>query len=184
LERHAWSEAAALAPREPASLDWDRFPWAEGVTWFARGLGAAHLGRVDDARAAANRLDTLATHARSGGEDLFARTIDILALAVRAWIAQAEHDPANAVALMRRAADLEAATPKHAVTPAPTMPAQELLGDLLMEQGKASDALAAYGRALELYPNRLNSRGGVARARRAAASAPDARSARAHGGID
>jgi tetratricopeptide (TPR) repeat protein len=180
LERHAWSEAATLAPREPASLDWDRFPWAEGVTWFARGLGAAHLGRTEDARTAMNRLDTLATHARSGGEDLFARTIDILALDVRAWLAQAEHDPQNAVALMRHAAELEAATPKHAVTPAPTIPAQELLGDLLMEQGKATDALAAYSRALELYPNRLNGRAGVARARRAAASAPEPRAARPH----
>jgi tetratricopeptide (TPR) repeat protein len=81
---------------------------------------------------------------------------------------------------MRRAAELEAATPKHAVTPAPTIPAQELLGDLLMEQGAATDALAAYSRALELYPNRLNSRAGVTRARRAAASTPESKAARAH----
>jgi tetratricopeptide (TPR) repeat protein len=139
---------------------------------------------VDDARTAAHRLDTLATHARSGGEDLFARTIDILALDVRAWLAQAEHDPANAVALMGRAVELEAATPKHAVTPAPTIPAQELLGDLLMEQGKATDALAAYNRALELYPNRLNSARGAVRARRAAASAPESRRSRGSGRID
>lgn len=166
LERRAWTEAAALTPREPASLDWDRFPWAEGVTWFARGLGAARLGRVDDARSAANRLDTLAAHARSGGEDLFARTIDILTLGVRAWAAQAAHDAPNAVALMRRAVELEEATPKNPVTPAPTIPAQELLGDLLMEQKKPSEALAAYKRSLELYPNRLNSVRGAARARR------------------
>jgi tetratricopeptide (TPR) repeat protein len=164
LERHAWAEAAALTPREPASLDWDRFPWAEGVTWFARGLGAAHLGRVDDARAAANRLDTLAAHARSGGEDLFARTIDILALGVRAWTAQAARDTANAVTLMRRAVELEEATPKNPVTPAPTIPAPELLGDLLMEQGNPSEAAAAYRRSLELYPKRRNSSRGLTRA--------------------
>jgi tetratricopeptide (TPR) repeat protein len=165
LERHAWNEAAALAPREPASLDWDRFPWAEGVTWFARGLVAAHLGRVEDARGAATRLDTLAAHARAAGEDLFGRTIDILALGVRAWLAQAEHDSTNAVTLMQRAADLEAATPKHAVTPAPTIPAQELLGDLFLEQGRLADARVAYARALELYPNRRNSLRGASRAR-------------------
>jgi len=168
LERHAWSEAAALTPREPASLDWDRFPWAEGVTWFARGLGAARLGRVADARTAANRLDTLAAHARSSGEDLFGRTIDILTLGVRAWTAQAEHDPSNALALMRRAVELEEATPKNPVTPAPTIPASELLGDLLMEQGKPTEALTAYSRSLELYPKRLNSVRGAIRARRAA----------------
>ena len=164
LERHAWSEAAALTPREPASLDWDRFPWAEGVTWFARGLGAAHLGRADDARAAADRLDTLAAHARSGGEDLFARTIDILTLGVRAWTAQAEHDSANAVTLMRRAVELEESTPKNPVTPAPTIPAPELLGDLLMEQGRPREAAAAYKRSLELYPKRRNSQRGLSRA--------------------
>jgi tetratricopeptide (TPR) repeat protein len=157
LERHAWSEAAALEPRQPASLDWDRFPWAEGVTWFARGLGAARLGRVGDARAAAIRLDTLASHARASGEDLFARTIDILSLDVRAWITQGENDPVNAATLMRRAAELEASTPKNAVTPAPTIPAQELLGDLLAEQGNAAEARVAYKRSLELYPNRRNS---------------------------
>ena len=164
LERHAWSEAAALAPREPASLDWDRFPWAEGVTWFARGLGAAHLGRVADARAASERLDTLAVRARSTGEDLFARTIDILALEVRAWTAQATNDPVNAVALMRRAVELEESTPKHPVTPGPTIPAGELLGDLLVEQGNPTEATAAYRHALELYPKRRNSVRGLARA--------------------
>jgi len=163
LERHAWSEAAALTPREPASLDWDRFPWAEGVTWFARGLGAARLGRAGDARVAADRLDSLASRARASGEDLFARSIDILTLDVRAWVAQAEHDPATAVTIMTRAAALEASTPKHAVTPAPTIPAQELLGDLLAEQGKASEARAAYKEALVLYPNRRNSLRGYGR---------------------
>ena len=157
VERQDWSEAAALTPREPASLDWDRFPWAEGVTWFARGLGSARLGRAADARLAADRLDTLGSHARAMGEDLFARSIDILSLDVRAWVAQAEHDPVTALAVMRRAAALEASTPKHAVTPAPTIPAQELLGDMLAEQGKAAEARVAYSHALELHPNRRNS---------------------------
>ena len=50
LERRAWDEAAAIVPREPATLDWDRFAWPEAIAWFARGLGAAHLGRLDEAR--------------------------------------------------------------------------------------------------------------------------------------
>ena len=58
--------------------------------------------------------------------------------------------------------------PKNPVTPAPTIPASELLGDLLMEQGKPTEALTAYSRALELYPKRLNSVRGAIRARRAA----------------
>ena len=39
-----------------------------------------------------------------------------------------------------------------------------LLHHMFMEQGHAADALAAYRRALDLYPNRLNSTRGAARA--------------------
>ena len=46
-------------------------------------------------------------------------------------------------------------------------PASELLGDLLLEQGRPGEALVAYQRALGLYPRRLNSLLGAARAARA-----------------
>jgi tetratricopeptide (TPR) repeat protein len=168
LERRAWREAAALAPREPAFLDWSRFAWAEAVTWFARGLGAAHEGDLAAARTAAGRLDTLEAAARGAGEELFARNVRVLGLEVRAWLAHAEGDTASSRALMREAIDLETATPKPAVTPAPTLPAHELLGDLLMEQDRPAEALAAYRRALERYPRRFNAVLGAARAARAA----------------
>lgn len=177
LERHAWGEAAALVPRDPPALDWDRFTWAEAVTWFARGLGAAHEGRVDDARAAGNRLDTLEAAARAAREELFARNIHILRLEVAAWLANAERRGDSSVALMREAAELEVATPKHAVTPGPTLPAYELLGELLLEQARPADALIAFKRSLELYPRQFNALLGAARA--AKASGDDA-SARAY----
>ena len=65
---------------------------------------------------------------------------------------------------MRAAAELENSTPKHAVTPAPTLPANELLGDLLMEQNQPAAALAAYTRSMAAYPRRFNSLLGAARA--------------------
>ena len=68
---------------------------------------------------------------------------------------------------MREAVELERSTPKHPVTPAPTLPASELLGDLLLEQGRSAEALAAYQTSLSLYPRRLNSLLGAARAARA-----------------
>jgi tetratricopeptide (TPR) repeat protein len=68
---------------------------------------------------------------------------------------------------MREAADLETTTPKHAVTPGPTLPAHELLGDLLLEQKQPAEALAAYRRAIELYPRRFNALLGAARAAKA-----------------
>jgi tetratricopeptide (TPR) repeat protein len=76
---------------------------------------------------------------------------------------------------MTEAAELEAATPKHAVTPGPTLPAYEQLGDLLLEQDRAAEALAAYERSLQLYPQRFNSLLGAARAARASGEADRAR---------
>lgn len=155
LERHAWSEAVVLAVR-------DRFAWPEAITHFARGLGAVHLGRLDLARLASRRLETLEGAMRAAKEALFASNIEILHLELNAWIAHAEGRRPSAIELMQQAAALEASTPKHAVTPAPTLPAEEQLGDMLMDQGRRADALAAYRRSLQLYPNRRNSVRGAA----------------------
>jgi hypothetical protein len=176
LERRAWNEAALLVPREPATLDWDRFTWPEAIARFARGLGAAHLGEVNEARAAAERLGELEAATRTAGEDLFARNIRLLRLELNAWLAHAEGQGESGVTLMREAAELEASTPKHAVTPGPTLPAQELLGDLLMEQTQPADALVAYQRSMELYPRRFNGLLGAARAARALGDTSLARS--------
>ena len=157
LERHAWSEAVALRAREPATLDWNRFAWPEAITHFARGLGAAHSGDLAQAKAAAQRVAALESATRKGGEDLFADNIRILGLELNAWIAHAEGQRQAGIDLMHQAAQLEAATPKPAVTPAPTLPAEELLADMFMEQGRAADALAAFKRSLALYPERRNS---------------------------
>ena len=167
LERRAWNEAALLASREPSTLDWDRFAWPEAIMQFARGLGAAHLGKVNDAKAAGQRLDELEVATRKAGEELFARNIQVLRLELNSWVAHVEGQRESAVALMREAAELEASTPKHPVTPGPTLPAHEQLGDLLMEQNQPGEALAAYQRSMAFYPKRFNGLLGAARAARA-----------------
>lgn len=177
LERRDWAAAVALPPRTPGELAWDRFPWPGAVTWFARGFGAARTGRPDAAQAAVARLRELEASAGAAGEDLFARSIRVLALATEAWLAQSRGDAGAARRLMAEAAALEAATPKHAVTPAPTLPASELLGDLLSAQQRPREAVAAYERANEAYPRRFNTLLGLARAAHAAGDDGTARSA-------
>jgi Tfp pilus assembly protein PilF len=110
-------------------------------------------------------------------EDLFARNIRMLRLELEAWIAHVEKKEEAAVSLMREAAALEEATPKAPVTPGPTLPAEELLGDLFMERKQPTRALPAYQRSLELYPHRRNS---VLGAARAAALTGDVVSSRAY----
>ena len=162
LERHAWGEAVALEPREPAILDWARFAWPEAITHFARGLGAVHLNDERVTAASIERLTALEASTRTAGEEIFANNIQMLRLELSAWVAHAHGKEQEGLDVMRQAAALEASTPKHAVTPGPTLPAEELLGDMLMEQGRTADALAAYQRALNFYPGRLNSLRGSA----------------------
>lgn len=175
LERREWKEALALDPHAPSTIAWQRFAWAEAVTWFARGLGAVHEGQLGEARVAAKRLEELESATSAAGEDLFARNIRVQRLATNAWIAQAEHNTDSSLTLMRQATELEVSTPKHPVTPAPTLPACELLGDLLLEQKQPAQALLAYQRSLESYPQRFNSLLGAARAARAAGNESQAR---------
>jgi tetratricopeptide (TPR) repeat protein len=167
LERRDWKAAAALPVRTPDTLPWDKYPWAEAVTWFARGLGAARGHDIAGAQAAVDRLAQLEEAAGKSGEEIFTRNIRMLRFAASAWLAQARGDAAQARTLLTEAAELEAATPKHPVTPGPTLPAYEQLGDLLLEQKRPAEALAAYEHSLQLYPRRFNTLQGIVRAARA-----------------
>jgi len=172
LERRDWERAAAIVPREPSGLDWDGFAWPEAISVFARGLGSVRVGRRAEAPPAVDRLTQLEAAAAKAGEQLFARNIRVLRLELVAWLAQDEGRSADAVGSMREAAELEAQTPKAAVTPGPTLPAHEQLGDLLAGLRRPAEALAAYRRSLALYPRRFNSLLGAARAAREAGDAP------------
>ena len=135
LERRDWPEAASIDPGEPRTIDWERYSWPEAISWFTRGLGLVHLGQSSEAYPSVSRLQELESITVSSGEVLFARNIRVLRLELAAWIADSEGNRDLSVALMSQAAELEASTPKHPVTPAPTLPAYELLGDLLIKQG-------------------------------------------------
>ena len=85
-----------------------------------------------------------------------------------AWRAYAAAEVERAVRLGHEAADLEAQTQKHPVTPGAIYPAQEALGDLLLELRRPQEALAAYEASLETWPGRFNSLLGAGLAARAA----------------
>ena len=68
----------------------------------------------------------------------------------------------------KRASDLplrsEDATEKHPVTPGSIQPAREMLAQLLLELGQASQALAEFEASQKVDPNRLHGLAGAARA--------------------
>jgi hypothetical protein len=176
LERGRWRDAAALA-LYPSGVAWDRFPQAEAVTVFARGLGAARSGDVASARRDADRLAELREALVAARQPDWGEQVDVQRQVVLGWIAWAEGREHVAVALLRGAADREDATDPHAGAPGPLAPAREQLGELLLELDAPAEALAAFEAAQATEPNRFRGRAGAAWA---AQLAGDVATARAH----
>jgi hypothetical protein len=174
LERRQWAEAAALV-FHPSELSWDKFPMAESITWFARGLGAARSGDAARARKDLERIVALRDRQAAAKSAYWAEQSEIQRLAVSAWIARAEGKGEEALTLMRQAADREDATEKHPVTPGALFPAREMLGDMLLEMGRPADALAEFEASQKVDPNRYLGLYGAARAADQAGNAVKAR---------
>ncbi len=168
VERRAWDEARAITPGTPASVAWERFWWAESLSWFARGLGASHGGDAGETERAEGRMMALRDAARAGGEEGFAEYIEVDRLVLAAWRAHSAGQSERALERAREAVELEATTQKHPITPGALYPSQEALGDLLLELERPQEALAAYEGSLVAWPGRFNSLVGAARAARAA----------------
>lgn len=167
LENRRWKEAASLKlPDNVAGLvPLDTFQWAEAHVVFARAVGAARGGDAALARAEIGKLKAIedALVVPPGTYD-WRKQVTIERQVAEAWLASAEGKKDEAVKLMTAAADLDDATEKHPVTPGAILPAREQLGEVLLEQGRGSDALAAYEASLKRAPRRLVSLYGAARA--------------------
>lgn len=174
LERRRWAAATELT-LHPRSLSWQKFPQAESVLVFARGLGAARGGNVAGARSEVARLEALRDRLTAAKNTYWAGQSEIQRLAVAGWIARAERRDDEALRLLRAAADLEGGTEKHPVTPGAIQPAREMLGELLLELGQPSQALAEFETSLRTDPNRFHGLAGAARAAELSGSKDKAR---------
>jgi hypothetical protein len=163
LERRAWAEAAVL-PMPDTPIAWNRFPWAEGLNAYARALGASRSGDQAAAEREIARLKLLEDELVAAKDKYWADQVEVQRLAASGMAKRAQGDDAEAVRLVRAAADLEAGMDKHPVTPAAILPARELLADLLLELDRPADALAEYERSLAAEPRRFRSLYGAARA--------------------
>jgi hypothetical protein len=158
MERQAWNEAATLAPVDT------RFAHVLALTHFARGLGYARGANPAAAEKESARLAELRDALREQKIPYWSNQVDVQRLAVAAWTAFAKDARGEALALMRASADLEDSMEKHIVTPAPLVPARELLGEMLLELNQPADALVAFEAAAVREPNRFRNLLGAARA--------------------
>lgn len=162
LERRDWACAAKLTPVVSV------FPFADAVTYFARGLGAAHEGDEASVRTAMASLDQLHNNLAGMNEVYWAGQVDIQRRVIGATLAFAHGDAVNALAGMRAAAELEDKSGLSSVTPGPLLPAREILGGMLLNLKRPADALKEFEASLEREPNRFWSLYGAAHAARMA----------------
>jgi tetratricopeptide (TPR) repeat protein len=163
VERRRWSDAAKLE-LHPVDFPWEQFRYSEALIYFARALGAARSGDPAAARKDVDRLSAIQKALVESKQEYWAGQVEIQRRSAAAWLAHAEGNNPEALTLMRSAAELEASTEKHPVTPGPIIPARELLGDLLLELKQPEQALREFETSLGDSPNRFNGLYGAARA--------------------
>jgi hypothetical protein len=156
LERRDWKQAEKLPLRETP------FPHTDAMTWFVRGIGAARLGKSAEASESAKALQQIQERLLQARELYWAQQVEIQALAVAAWAAFAAGKKQEALRRMESAAALEDGTENSAVTPGPLAPARELLGEMLLESDRPTDALRQFEATLRKEPRRFHSLYGAA----------------------
>jgi len=153
LELHRWSEAAALPIPKVKLL-------SQKPAYHARVVGKAHLGDVAGARADLAKLKEI--WAAQDAEDKklgYPVEQEKHMSTAEVWILFAEGKREDAVKEMRAIADRQDAKGVDSLS----IPAREMLGDMLMELKRPADALAEYKIALKNSPNRFDSLYGAAR---------------------
>jgi Tfp pilus assembly protein PilF len=163
VERHRWSEAAAL-PVPPNTFPRERYSWTEADLHFARALGASHVGDTEAARKDLQQLAMIRDVLIEENNKYWADQVDIQREIAAAWITLAEGKREDALQQMRSAADHEDKTDKHNVTPGVILPARELLGEMLLELKQPAEAMVEFEATLRTAPNRFNALSGAAHA--------------------
>jgi tetratricopeptide (TPR) repeat protein len=154
LELRHWSDAAALQV-VPGALGGDR-----EITYWARALGAARNSDLTQAHKDLREIDAIRKELLV---DKKTRSADATAQdyqEVEAWIFHAEGNDDQAITMLRTIADKN---DKLGDEPE-SIPAREMLADLLMEAKRPQQALTEYQADLKLNPNRFNGLYGAARA--------------------
>jgi tetratricopeptide (TPR) repeat protein len=168
LELQRWKEAAALPV--PAT----RKNWLDTVYW-ARAIGAARSGDVAGAEADVRELTQLVAErekrARKEGYDISNEKATDLREA-EGWLAFAKGKPDEALQELRAGADRQDKEGGESVS----IPAREMLADMLLELKRPAEALTEYKTALKNSPSRFDSLLGAARSAQATGNATVAQS--------
>ena len=161
IERRQWAQAASLPT---TGLPGGRYAWADATVYFARALGAARTGKLDQARSEVEKIAACKQALVDTNEKYWTSQVEIQHRAADGWLqfASGKHD--EALAAMRSAVELEASTDKHPVTPGSVVPMRALLGDMLLELKRPAEAQDEFTKLISIEPNRFVAIYGSARA--------------------
>jgi len=159
LELHRWKEAAALPI--PAI----RKNWQDTIFW-ARAIGAARSGDVARAESDVKELSQLVAdrekRSKKSGYAVSGEKATDLREA-EAWLSFAKGKSDEALSELRAAADHQDKNGGESVS----VPAREMLADMLLELRRPSEAIAEYKTVLKNSPNRFDGILGAARSAQA-----------------
>ena len=148
LELRDWKSASVLEPIPDAGAG------AKMLTRWARATAAGHLHLGAQAAAELAAFDELLDELGKGERAYLVKSNGVMIMhgAVQAWAAFAQGRSVEALTEMRASADLQDRVGQDEVD----IPAREMLADMLLDLGRAQEALAEYQRSLTLSPMRFN----------------------------
>jgi tetratricopeptide (TPR) repeat protein len=152
LEMHHWTEAAALVPTDAGGLS------EEATVYWARAIGAAHLGNVAQVREDVAQIASI--HKRLVAEKKFSDWAEKAHKQASAWLNVAEGKYDDALTILRALADKEDSLGEEPQG----IPAREMVADILLIAKRPEQALAEYEIDLKFNPNRFNGLYGAAQA--------------------
>ncbi len=154
VDTHNWNDALLIQPPSNAKFS-DNFE----VYWI-HAIAAARLGHPVEARASLEKFrQSLSEWKKLKGPSwgaVWGSVFDIALTEAESWTIFSEGKQDEAVAQLKNAAQFERDHPLYYADVLPR-PVDEMLGDMLLQMGRTTEALAAYKAALDVAPNRLDS---------------------------
>ncbi len=163
IEMHDWAAAAGVPFVEGTGAGED------STVYWARAIGSAHLHHAEDVRKDVAAIDAI--HKKLLAEKSeYAEATEEDWKQAQAWLLFAEGRDDDAVEALRPMADKEDSLGDEPES----IPAREMIADMLLEAKRPQQALAEYQTDLKLNPNRFNGLYGAAQAAEAAGKQGDA----------
>jgi tetratricopeptide (TPR) repeat protein len=154
MELHRWTEAAALPVIAKAE------PGDRAYTYWARAIGNARSGNPAAAKKDLAEIEAIGKERVAHKNKYDSDWVEMLGQEASAWVLHGDGKNDEAIAALRRVADHEDSVGEEQTS----MPAREMLADLLLELKRPGDALAEYRGDLKFNPKRFNGLYGAGRA--------------------